>query len=74
MMVGSAGVMRELQMNFQSAVIVGAYQKAFRLDQQASADHSVGHIMNVVNVDSERIGTAVEYSKSFFVLMFAVFV
>ncbi|KAJ7123051.1 P-loop containing nucleoside triphosphate hydrolase protein [Mycena epipterygia] len=57
--------MRELQMNVQSAVIIGAYQKAFRLDQQGTSDHSVGQIMNVVNVDSERIGTAVEYTQIF---------
>ncbi|TFK53383.1 P-loop containing nucleoside triphosphate hydrolase protein [Heliocybe sulcata] len=61
--------MRELQLNMQSAVIIGAYQKSFRLDNQEAANHPVGNVMNVINVDSERIGIAIENIQQFWGLI-----
>ncbi|KZT23179.1 P-loop containing nucleoside triphosphate hydrolase protein [Neolentinus lepideus HHB14362 ss-1] len=65
----STSIMRELQLNMQSAVIIGAYQKSFRLDNQEAANHPVGNVMNVINVDSERIGIAIENMQQFWGLI-----
>ncbi|KAJ3003550.1 hypothetical protein HKX48_001706 [Thoreauomyces humboldtii] len=52
---------RKVQMNSRALVVGAVYEKSMRLSASASQKHSQGHILTLINVDSELISSFMQF-------------